>query len=260
MVITYTDPSEENIMRYKDIFYEADKHRHKKNEKRFSQIPLLKLAFEGKCNNLSDENKFSQSGWQKTPYIVGPAKAKDFFDAPKPELRNAFESFILNHSNENTKLLDAGSNAGILGYRLYSKVFCGIYVGVDSNLKALLYAIDNLEGTPASFCLADLSEINFPNNYFDIVFSRDVIEHQPNYEPILKELARLTSKYLILSIFIKFHDGQDLINFDSKYEVYLNRYNRQKIYDFLQNLGLKNPKIIYSVDDDEVIIFEKSPK
>jgi len=238
MVITYTYPSEENI-RYKDIFYKFDKRRNKKNEKRLSQIHFVKRAFEGNQNDFSNENKFSLSAWQKIHYIAGPAKAKDFFDLPEPESWNVFESFILNHSNKNIKLLDAGCNVGILGYHLYSKAFSGTYVGVDSNLKALMYAMDNLEGTPACFCFTDLLEINFQNNYFDIVFSRGVIEHLHSYESVLKELARLTSKYLILAIFIKFHDSEDSINFDSKYDVYLNRYNRKKIYDFLQNLGLK---------------------
>jgi len=46
--------------------------------------------------------------------------------------------------------------------------------------------------------------------YFDIVLSKDVIEHARYYDSILAELSRLTKRWLILSMFIKMHDQPDL--------------------------------------------------
>ena len=145
---------------------------------------------------------------------------------------------------------------------MYSSGFKGLYTGIDNNLKALAYALDNMEGTPANFTLCDISEINYPDNYFKIVFTTGVLEGLPYYEDAIKELSRLTSKWFIIVSYIYMTDEPDLIKKHSLIDVYANRYNRKKMYDFLLKMGLGNPQIIYQYTHQElglqeIIAFEK---
>ncbi len=213
--------------------------------------------------------------FQKDFHVQGPAALPDKFNEIKlMEKRKALEDFIIENTNERSKVLDAGCNTGVEGYLLYTHGFKGIYVGNDSNLQALNCALDNLEGAPASFVLSDISMINYPDNYFDIVFTQSVLEGLEYYEDALSELTRLTSKYLIICPWIYMTNEPDLIKKHMNYDVYANRYNRTKLYQFLEKLGLSNPKIIYHKIDEEreknqdaqkeplgpqeIIVFEKS--
>jgi len=202
--------------------------------------------------------------WQRYNGIIGPALVDQFSRVRQKETRNSFEDFILKNSNCNTKLLDAGCNTGVTGWRLFNKGYEGEYYGVDNNNKALSIAIQNLERSKSVFFQRDISSIPFPDKYFDIVLTKDVIEHCKDYETILIELARLTKKYLILSMFIKMSDLPDQINLQPN-GFYMNRYNRKRLMDLM----IKTLNMTYNIifvedkdkdkdkDGDEVIVFEK---
>ncbi len=194
--------------------------------------------------------------WQTIDKVIGPASVSEFDQIGQKETRGSFERFIIEHSNPFTKILDAGCNTGIEAWRLYQNNFQGIYTGVDSNAKALKYAIENLHGFPAAFSLADLESIKYPNGYFDIVLNKDVIEHAIFYEAILAELARLTGKTLVLSMFIRMHDKPDIIHREPQ-GFYHNRYDRHKLYRFMSDHGFGMPEIIFQSGEDEVLVFEK---
>lgn len=86
--------------------------------------------------------------WRQIPRIVGPARASEFDQIEQKDTRQALEDFILAHSDAGTRLLDAGCNTGVEGYRLFQQGYCGSYFGLDSNPKALAYALENLSGRP----------------------------------------------------------------------------------------------------------------
>lgn len=197
-----------------------------------------------------------ESYWRRSNHIVGPAAAKDFDQIGQKETRDAFERFIISHSNPTTRILDAGCNTGVEGFRLMKRGFRGSYFGADSNPKALAHALENLCGYQASFFLADLDAIPFPDRFFQVTINKDVIEHLPSYAGVLKELARVTADRLILSLFIKPHGHADDIRVHPD-GYFLNRYNRQKLYSFMSECGL-SPKPIYEKDEDEVIVFSRS--
>ncbi len=194
--------------------------------------------------------------WQRSQSIVGAARADEFHKIGQQDTRQALERFILEHSTSETVLLDAGCNTGVEGYRLMSAGYPGRYQGVDSNAKALAYALENLVGRAASFTLADLQAIPFADGTFDIVLNKDVIEHAQSYEGILKELTRLTSRYLVLSMFIKLNPNQDAITLHPD-GYYLNSYERQKFLNFLSTCGMSSPQTIFENTTDEVLVFEK---
>jgi ubiquinone/menaquinone biosynthesis C-methylase UbiE len=194
--------------------------------------------------------------WQEIEHIIGPAIATEFESIGQKPIREAIEHFILTNSNQDTILLDAGCNAGVEGYRLFQKGFQGKYVGVDSNPKALEFARQNLGGTNAEFILADCSSIDSPDKHFDIVLTKDVIEHAPYYEAILAELCRLTNRWLLLSMFIRPHDQPDFIKREPA-GFHHNCYNRRKLYDFVCGKGFKTPEIAFSQFKDELLLFER---
>lgn len=194
--------------------------------------------------------------WQRSQTIVGAARADEFHKIGQQDTRQALERFIIEHSTPETALLDAGCNTGVEGYRLMAAGFPGRYQGVDSNPRALAFALENLVGTPSSFTLADLQQIPFADGAFDIVLNKDVIEHAQSYEGIVRELARLTRRYLVLSMFIKLNPVQDAISLHPD-GYYLNSYERGKFLNFMSALGLSAPQIIFENSTDEVLVFEK---
>ena len=123
--------------------------------------------------------------WQKIDHIIGPATVTEFDQIGQKPIREAIESFIISNSNEQTRLLDVGCNTGVEGHRLIERGFKGTYYGLDSNYRALLHAQENLKGSRAVFCHTDGAGIPYPDQHFDIVLSKDVIEHAAYYESIL---------------------------------------------------------------------------
>ena len=194
--------------------------------------------------------------WKTIDHIIGPATVGEFDQIGQKETREIIERFILEHSETSTLLLDAGCNTGVEGYRLFQKNYPGLYVGIDSNAKALTYALQNLHGYSATFSLADLESISYPDGYFDVVLTKDVIEHASYYTAILSELARLTRRWLILSMFIKMHNQPDFIHREPQ-GFYHNRYERRKLYGFMAGHGFGEPGIIFEAGEDEVLVFEK---
>ena len=95
------------------------------------------------------------------------------------------------------------------------------------------------------------------------MLSKDVIEHAPHYGPIVKELARVTECYLMLSMLIRMHDAPDHIDRQPE-GFYHNRYNRQGLYELMRGCGFGEPTIIYAAAQprhsgfqDEVLVFER---
>ena len=195
--------------------------------------------------------------WQSIDHIIGPATIGEFDHIGQKPIREAIESFIITNSNKDTRVLDAGCNTGIEGYRLFESGFKGTYYGADSNYRALQHAQENLNGHRAIFCQADCAKIPFPDRHFDIVLTKDVIEHAPYYEDILAELARLSKRWLLLSMFIRIHDEPDFIKPEPT-GFHHNRYNRAKLYDFVCNYGFKAQQTIFQIGEDELIVFERS--
>lgn len=196
--------------------------------------------------------------WQRIKKIIGPVTKKEFDTVGQQQTRLAIENFILKNSSNKTSLLDAGCNTGIEAARIYKKGYQGKYYGVDNNAKAVRLAKANLkDNSLAKFFNLDLEKLNFKDKNFDIVFTKDVIEHQQYYTKILTELARVTKKFLILSMFIKpsFFLGDKVKLHNDGY--YLNRYNQRKLFSFLSKLHFKKPAKIYEDWQDIVYVFEK---
>jgi len=205
---------------------------------------------------MSKRVKPAQTHWQKIDHIIGPATRDQFDQVGQKATRSAIENFIVQYSDPTTLVLDAGCSTGVEGHRLAQKGFRGSYLGVDSSAKAIVHGLANLSGLPASLLVSDLESIPFPDRRFDIVLMKDVIEHAPGYENLLREAARLAGRWFILSMFIKPHDANDVFR-EEVPGLFLNRYDRRRLVPFVQSLGFDAPFLIYEDEQDEVLVFKK---
>ncbi len=195
--------------------------------------------------------------WQRTDHIVGPAHAAEFDRIGQQATRAAFEDFILEASQCETALLDAGCNTGVEGFRLFQRGFVGRYIGVDSNRKALEIARTNLAGERAQFLLSDLARLALAPRAFDVVLVKDVIEHTLDYAAILTELARVSRRWVVLSMFIRPRARRTAIK-RHRDGYYLNRYRRSDLLEVMDAAGFPVSRSLFVRKDDEVFVFERN--
>jgi ubiquinone/menaquinone biosynthesis C-methylase UbiE len=110
---------------------------------------------------------------------------KNFLDAKKDKL-----------------ILEAGCGTGRFCC-LFAKDFPGSQIiGMDissDSIKISQRLKKDLHVSNASFMIANLFKMPYPDNYFDVVFNEGVIEHysmdsKPNYVDALREMVRVTKK------------------------------------------------------------------
>lgn len=94
-----------------------------------------------------------------------------------------------------TSLLDAGCGNGLFLNTLSKRRPLLDLKGFDRSQEAIKHVLVPCE-------LGDVSNINFENDSFDCTTCLEVIEHIPYklYSKVLLELARVTKKYIIISV------------------------------------------------------------
>jgi 2-polyprenyl-3-methyl-5-hydroxy-6-metoxy-1,4-benzoquinol methylase len=70
--------------------------------------------------------------------------------------------------------------------------------------------IENLKKITDKIYTQDLLDLNLPENYYDVIYFRDVMEHIPNMMPFLKKVASILKPGGI--VFIDTHNIDSLIN------------------------------------------------
>ncbi len=86
-------------------------------------------------------------------------------------------------------VLDAGCGEGHLLEKLAKKNPQNIHYGADLTELALDKARQRCP--KAKYLLTDLSKIDLPDNYFNIIVCTETIEHIDDYQGVLKEFKRL---------------------------------------------------------------------
>lgn len=160
---------------------------------------------------------------------------------------NTNEEQMLGWVGDYTASSKVVSRKHIIGKRYKSILDCGAglcseYYGYKADGYKIKYsAIDGCEkfverakNVGINIVLAELDHIPFPDNSFDVVYIRHVLEHLPRYEDALKEAIRVTKKEVVVVFFIPPTDKEDAINFDGA--LYHNFYNKDKMVSFLYSL------------------------
>lgn len=107
------------------------------------------------------------------------------------------------------------------------------YLGIDSS--KVLYDINTAKGVP--MVLAPAEDTHLIDKHSDFVFSRHVLEHQPDFGPILYEMIRLARKEAVHIFFIPPGETGH-IGYAKEENLYHNRYEKKKIEHFLLSRGL----------------------
>ena len=94
------------------------------------------------------------------------------------------------------KILDVGCGTGYLTIDIAKKVFPdGSVVGLDRSRKLMKYGIEKAEQNNIrniEFIRGDGRNIQYPNNYFDLVFSKYMLQnYSSNLVPFVKEMKRV---------------------------------------------------------------------
>lgn len=126
-------------------------------------------------------------------------------------------------------LLDVGCG-NATEYFAYDKEYPELYyLGVDSS--KYLYDRNKALGVPMVQAMAD--NIPFAHNEFEVVFSRHVLEHQPNFRPVLSEMIRL-AKIEAIHVFFIPPGEEEIISYQELENLYHNTFKKEDIENFLK--------------------------
>jgi SAM-dependent methyltransferase len=99
-----------------------------------------------------------------------------------------------------TCLLDAGCGEGfVLKHLQQEQVPLSTIMGGDFSADALVWGRNHL-GHSAPLTQFDVHHLPFPDNHFPLVICLEVLEHLPDSTIGLRELARVSAEYVLLSV------------------------------------------------------------
>lgn len=166
--------------------------------------------------------------WQEALNLINNSGLPFHNDFPKNWDTLSALSLILEKFDENSRILDAGSE-------IYSSILICLYLYGYKNLYGInLVFKERIKKGRILYEHGDITKTRFENEYFSAVTCLSVIEHGVNYEDFFKEMNRIIKKGGIL--FISTDYWHDKINTD-KIEVYNSKtviFSRNEIEDLLQ--------------------------
>lgn len=148
---------------------------------------------------------------------------------------------VFNRIEPNLSLLDIGCTSGYY-YEIINHYFPGRfdYSGCDYNKNSIELAKNYYPYV--NFSVEDITKLSFEEKCYDITFLSGVIEHVPDFKKGIKELCRITKKYIILHR-IWLTDGKTSCKKGTQYfvPVIRNQYNKKEFFDLFE----KRFKIIW---------------
>ncbi len=156
---------------------------------------------------------------------------------------------IISLIGRGNKVLDVGCYDGMIGEKILKNN--NIVYGIDGSEKAIKSA--NERGIIGAVCDLE-SELAFSDEYFDVIFAGEIIEHILDTELFLKELCRVLKKggYLILTTPNAASIGRRLLllfgmnpyfeaslNLEQKAAGHIRFFIRDLLVDFIERNGFK---------------------
>lgn len=157
---------------------------------------------------------------------------------PAPVFRAIGEVFK-NIEEDGLSLLDVGCTSGYYSQVIehyYPQKFK--YTGCDYNESSINLAKEYYPSI--DFFVEDVTNLSFSDKQFDVSFLSGVIEHVPNHKAGLKELCRVTGKYIVLHrIFLT--PEETFCTKGTQYFVPVIRYtyNKDEFFSTLSSNGFK---------------------
>lgn len=96
-----------------------------------------------------------------------------------------------------SKVIDVGCGSGRTLLWLRSMGYKNS-IGIDHSKSSIQYCINKNNLKKNDVFLMDAFKTKFKNNTFDLVFSEGLIEHFKNFNPVVKEMCRISKRYVII--------------------------------------------------------------
>ncbi|MBT6691709.1 class I SAM-dependent methyltransferase [Candidatus Parcubacteria bacterium] len=131
---------------------------------------------------------------QKTPLYMPENHMEKLYSADNFFVRyvhlNRLDNIVKTMpSQDGMKVLDAGCGEGHLLEKLYNRNKSNRYYGIDLTQEALDMATRRCPDT--HFIKADLSKLDFEDNFFDFITCTETLEHVDEYQAVLAEFKRV---------------------------------------------------------------------
>ena len=111
-----------------------------------------------------------------------------------PFVYSHLEEYVDNHPDGLINILDAGS--GITFFPYYVASTFGDHVrlnsyDIDNSLPQMYREVNSEIENPVDFTPGDIHQLPFEDSHFSVIYCVSVIEHTPDYEPIIGEFHRV---------------------------------------------------------------------
>lgn len=103
------------------------------------------------------------------------------------------------------------------------------YLGIDSCIH--LSEVNTSKDIP--FLNSSVEKTSLADNSYELSYSRHLFEHLPSYKDVLKEMIRVSSKYVVHIFFIK-PSEEEKINYWQEENLYHNQYDKIDIEKYLE--------------------------
>lgn len=143
-------------------------------------------------------------------------------------------------SQREISLLDVGCASGY-----YSEVVRSLenyqvtYHGCDYSEAMISCARQHYSNT--DFSVADITDLPFDSNTFDVVVASGVLEHVPDHEQAVQEICRVASRYVIVHRLPVMHANRHVHTLGSQYSILTprTRFAEQIILTNFANIGFR---------------------
>jgi len=141
------------------------------------------------------KEKVLHADWKA--YYEKEAEFKRFNPKDSPPVMTRIELVFELLPSDVNSVLDVGCGDGYLCNEL-SKKGIGKVEGIDISLNRVKRASELYKG--CKFKEADICNIPYPDNFFDLVTCTEVLEHVDNIEKAIEELKRVSKRYIIATV------------------------------------------------------------
>jgi SAM-dependent methyltransferase len=117
-------------------------------------------------------------------------------------LMNGFESTLeeLWHKAAPDSILDVGCGEGVLTEQWADKLGSGRIVGIDLEDPKLKTEWDKRQRGNLEYRVEDATNLSFADDEFDMATAIEVLEHVPDPERTVSEMARVAKRFVLVSV------------------------------------------------------------
>lgn len=132
-------------------------------------------------------------------------------------------------------VLEVAVGPGIEYYGMQQAGMKVDYTGVD--VTPAMVDLCKQRFPDARFLVADVKQLPFPDNHFDVVMAKDLFEHLDGFEAALNEMYRVARREVLVYFFIPLAAGQTVYATHPESGFRYNRYAAEDVIAYARRLG-----------------------